>query len=102
MLAIIDGKPDSKRQGKKGVVKVDPYNWAKRFNAAFSYNWLGLFWGTDDEAITAVIAEIPSKKAFADTMRAYQDLYGVKLIDDWIGDSTPMEVEKHLKVIFNK
>ena len=58
MLAIINSKPEKAKDAKNGIAVYDPPGWAKRLNAAFNYNWLGLFWGTDEEAIEAVIAEI--------------------------------------------
>ncbi len=102
MLAIIEGKPEKAKDAKKGVVIYDPDVWAKRFNAAVNYQWLGVFWGTDTEAITAVVNELPSQQAFVETAAAYRKLYGVSLMDDLTGDISPTEIANYKATVLRK
>jgi len=102
MLAIINAKPEKAKDAKKGVEIYDPHGWAKRFNAAVNYNWLGLFWGTDEDAITAVVLELPSQQAYLDTAAVYQDMYGVSLLEDLKGDLSDDEIAKYTKMILKK
>ncbi|MBD3637204.1 MAG: hypothetical protein HUJ25_07635 [Crocinitomicaceae bacterium] len=102
MLAIINSKPEKAKDAQQGVVIYDPHGWAKRLNAAVNYRWAGIFWGTDEEAIEAVIAEMPTQQAYLDTATAYSDLYGVTLAEDIIGDLSSYEIEKYRQIIRNK
>ncbi|MBL4704290.1 MAG: hypothetical protein JKY54_07200 [Flavobacteriales bacterium] len=79
MLAIISAKPLKAKDAKEGPI-YDPHGWAKRFKAAFDYAWLGFGWGTDEDAINAVITEMLSQQAFIDTATIYQKEYGAELI----------------------
>lgn len=63
MLAIIKAKPQSYSGNGKPKV-YDPEGWARRIHAALNYQWVGLFWGTDLDAIKAVFTEMPSQQAF--------------------------------------
>lgn len=99
MLAIINSKPLKAKDAKNGAVIYDPQGWAKRLNSAINYNWLGLFWGTDTEAINAVFLELPSQTAFFDTANAYKAQYGTLLMDDLAGDLEPFEIVKFEKMI---
>lgn len=82
MLAIIEGKPLKIEDVVPGKPIMDPKGWAKRINAALSYEWLGLFWGTDPEAIKAVYLEIPSRKAYKNTKYWYKRLFGSSMLTD--------------------
>lgn len=84
MLAIIQAKPAKARDAGKPI--YDPKGWAKRLYNALDYAWLGLFWGTDEDAVLAVFSEIPTQKAFKETAKAYRKMYGVSLADDLDGD----------------
>lgn len=85
MLAILQSKPLKAKDAKGGAI-YDPHGWAKRLNAAVNYSWLGLFWGTDEGAITAVFSEIPTQKAFKETAQVYESIYGATLEVDLDGD----------------
>jgi hypothetical protein len=102
MLAIINAKPSTKKEYDAGARSYDPHGWAKRINAALSYNWLGLFWGTDMPAINAVILEIPTQAAFYEMARAYKQLYGVSLISDLRGDMQEYEVQMLVAKVVKK
>ncbi|MBI3136045.1 MAG: hypothetical protein HYZ14_15315 [Bacteroidetes bacterium] len=102
MLAIINSKPKKAKDAKAGAVIYDPHGWAKRLNAAVNYRGGGLFWGTDEDAITAVILEMPTQMAFFDTATAYKQDFGTLLMDDLIGDLSFGEVAEYTRMIKEK
>lgn len=98
MLAIIDAKPEKAKDGAKPI--YSPSSWARRINAAISYNWLGLFWGTDEDAIKAVFMEMPTQKAYWDTKKAYQNKYGADMYQELKEDMD--DLHTYLKIIWRK
>lgn len=102
MLAIINAKPEKARDAKKGAKIYDPYGWAKRIHAAVSYQWLGLFWGTDEDAITAVAQEMPTRQSYFDTAQAYFSEYGLSLMSALRGDLDSSSIDRLRKIILAK
>lgn len=102
MLAIINSKPVKDRQVDITQVAYNPEGWAIRINSAINYEWLGFGWGTDEQAIDAVIREIPSQKAFYDTMITYKSKYGTELLADLKGDLDTATYVNHQRTILNK
>lgn len=100
MLAIIKSKPSKKKDVVPGQKTYDPVGWAKRIYAALSYNWLGVFWGTDEEAIKAVFIEMPTQKAYWDTKAKYRKMYGVNMYNDMKADMD--DLHGYLKIIWRK
>lgn len=100
MLAIINSKPLKAKDA--GAPIYDPHGWAKRLNAAFNYETWGFLWGTDKEAIRAVIKEMPTRQAYLDTAEAYEEEFGVKLMDDIKGDLSPYEIVEFAKMLEKK
>ncbi|MCH2216326.1 MAG: hypothetical protein MK086_14260 [Flavobacteriales bacterium] len=100
MLVIINSKPLKAKDA--GVPIYDPIGWAKRLNAAFNYQTWGFLWGTDIEAIRAVVLEMPSRQAYLDTEEAYQAEYGVSLWTDIKGDLSPAEILEFAELIEQK
>lgn len=100
MLAIIKSKPSKKKDVVPGQKIYDPIGWAKRINAAINYSWLGLFVGTDEDAIRAVFIEMPTQKAYWDTKAKYRSMYGVNMYDDMKGDMD--DLHTYLKIIWRK
>ncbi len=86
MLAIIDSKPKNDKVKGIHLTKKHFKNWAKRIHAALSYRSMGLFWGTDSDAIKAVYMEIPSIKAYRITKYEYKKTFGVSMIQDLLDD----------------
>lgn len=85
MLAILNSKPD-KAGGSQESTIYDPNGWATRLYNAMSIYYAGIFPGTDEDAIKAVFQEIPTKHAFVETGKVYQNQYGTSLIEDLDGD----------------
>jgi hypothetical protein len=78
MLQIMEGKPEKPGQA---ITAKQYIAWAKRFKAAFDKTY-GPLPGTDEEAIKAVMREIPTQRAFAFVSAYYQKEFGTKLLDD--------------------
>ena len=102
LLAIIHSKPKEAKDVVEGAVIYDPQGWAKRLNAAINYRGAGIFWGTDEDAINAVILEMPTRQAFIDTATEYKNEYGVLLMDDMEGDLDAIEIIKYHRMILEK
>lgn len=100
MLAILESKPEKARD--VGAPIFDPHGWAKRLNAAVNYETWGFLWGTDKDAITAVIKEIPTVAAFEETATVYYNEYGVTLAEDLKGDLSPSEFLEYVQMIAKK
>jgi hypothetical protein len=98
MLQIMAGKPD--RPGQKPTA-VQFKAWAKRLKAAFdkTYSFLP---GTDEEAIRAVLVEIPSQAAFIGTGKAYYLEYNTHLLPDLKSELSPSDYYASLKIITDK
>ena len=104
MMSIIAGKP-SKAKGKPGSKEMAPTlpleSWAKRLKAAFDKKY-GLFPGTDEEAIRAVLLEIPTQAVFAKTAAVYERLHGNKLLDDLKSESEWGEYGEYMATLSKK
>ncbi|NOQ75644.1 MAG: hypothetical protein GQ574_26790 [Crocinitomix sp.] len=100
MKAIIDSKPLKAKDA--GIPIYDPNGWALRLNSAFNYQTWGWFWGTDMEAVRAVLMEIPTQQGFVDTAEAYKAEYGVLLMDDLLGDLSISEIVEFTELIKGK
>lgn len=88
ILAIKMQKP-KKAKDATGKPTYSPLSWAIRIKAALDYTWMGIP-GTDNEAILAVLNEMPTIKAFIETGLAYQKKYtGHKIIADLDADIDP-------------
>lgn len=100
MKAIIDSKPLKSKDA--GIPIYDPQGWAVRLNAAVNYQTWGWLWGTDIEAIRAVLLEIPTQQGFLDTAEAYKAEYGVLLMDDLLGDLSLSEIVEFTELVKGK
>jgi len=84
MLAIISTKPE--RGTATMQVQSNPLQykaWAKRLRAAFEVStWGFLPYGTDEDAIEAVLIEMPTQAAFMETAKAYKAEYNDDLMSD--------------------
>jgi hypothetical protein len=98
MLQIIASKPLKKGQAPSHNVYQA---WAKRFKAAFDKTY-GFISGTDEAALLAVIAELPTQHAFIQTGVAYQKLYGANIIDAMKAEGELSQYYDWLARIFKK
>jgi hypothetical protein len=100
MMAILNGKP------AKVNTPVDNnalyLQWAKRLKAAFDIKYMGVFPGTDEDAIKAVFMEIPTQRDWARTMIVYYNQYNTALNDDLLDELEPWEYRTLMQIILNK
>jgi hypothetical protein len=84
MLAIISTKPE--RGTSSAQVESNPLQykaWAKRLRSAFGVStWGFLPYGTDEDAIEAVLMEMPTQAAFMETAKTYKSEYNDDLLVD--------------------
>ncbi|MDI1355757.1 MAG: hypothetical protein PSX36_12620 [bacterium] len=100
MMQIIAEKPD-KTGGKPVSTTIQFVGWAKRLKAAFDKSY-GFLPGTDDEALVAVLNEMPTQKSFVYTMVAYQKLFGTNMIEDMQAESEFGQYGDWMKIILSK
>lgn len=102
MLAILSIKPDKGNTLLPVALTDEQYTaWCKRIKAAFDLkNWI--FPGTDEDAITAVVLEVPTQTAYAKLEAFYMKTYG-RVLDHALQDELePWEYRDHNKLVESK
>jgi hypothetical protein len=104
MLAIIATKPERGASTIEQQLSPEQYRaWAKRLRAAFSVNtWGFLPYGTDEDAIKAVLMELPTQAAFQQTANAYKQEYGDDLSRDLQSELAPWEMSEIMSLLKRK
>ncbi|SKC47235.1 hypothetical protein [Ohtaekwangia koreensis] len=74
-------KSQANRSEKHSLEEGDPATYAKQLKMAFD-NDNYLSWGTDEEAITKVFQELPSKRMFERVQKEYFRMYSRSLNAD--------------------
>lgn len=98
MLQIVSAKPLK----KGGPVTGSKYTaWAKRLKAAFDKVY-AFIPGTDEPAIIAVLAELPTQKAFVLTGVEYKRLYGTGLMEAMKAEAQDNEYAQWMQRILAK
>lgn len=98
MMQIINSKPLKKGQ----AVQVNIYRaWAKRLKAAFDKTY-GFLPGTDSQAVTVTLNEIPSQAAFIKVGVEYKTLFGTNILDDLKGEAEFGQYDEWLQIIVKK
>ncbi|MBI3518056.1 MAG: hypothetical protein HY062_01695 [Bacteroidetes bacterium] len=98
MLQIINVKPKKRGQAPTG----NQYQaWAKRFKSAFDKEY-GVFPGTDDEAMTAILNELPTQAAFIKTGVEYKKLYGTNILEDMNAESEFGQYDEWMAILVKK
>jgi hypothetical protein len=100
MMQIIAAKPP-KKGAKISNPNIQYTGWAKRLKAAFDKVY-GFLPGTDGDAITAVLSEIPSQKAFINTGIVYKKLYGANVMNVLKSEGEFGQYTEWMKVITSK
>ena len=99
MLAIKEAKPQKLGQKVSGEVLYT--SWAKRFKAAFDKKY-GFLPGTDNKALEAAIAEIPTQRAFINVGKAYYKEFKRNIMTDLKSELEFGEHSNLLMMITNK
>ncbi len=94
MQAIYKVKPQ-KTGGKNAAPIYDPYALATRIHAAVNYETMGLFWGTDLEAIKQVVREVPDQTTWDDVKSAYSAKYSLSMVEDIESDVSDFDYDLH-------
>lgn len=104
MLAIIATKPERGASPLEQQLSPEQYRaWAKRLRAAFAVNtWGFLPYGTDEDAIKAVLMELPTQAAFQKTANAYKQEYGDDLSRDLQSELAPWEMSEIMSLLKRK
>lgn len=98
MLQIISAKP-LKKGGPSAQSKYSA--WAKRLKAAFDKVY-GFIPGTDEAAVLAVIAELPTQHAFVLIGVEYKRLFGASLVDAMKAEGQDDEFPRWMQRILQK
>lgn len=96
---IIAAKP--KKAGQKVSGDILYKSWAIRIKAAFDKQYT-IFPGTDEQALKAVLFEIPTQRAFVNVGVAYYKEYGKQLLPDLKDELMSSEYYSFLKELSNK
>lgn len=99
MMQIITTKP-LKPGG--AVPYLSQYRaWAKRLKAAFDKTY-GFLPGTDSQAVTTTLTEIPTQQALINTGIEYKKMFGTNLMNDLKGEGEFGQYEEWVKIIASK
>ena len=85
MIQIIRTKPQTDHDAKTGgggVTNAQLEAWSVRLHEAFNYSTWGMFGGTDEDAVLAVVREVPTQRAAMQLSVAYEKKYSTNLWAD--------------------
>lgn len=85
MIQIIRTKPQTDAEAKSGsstVTNTQLDAWSVRLKEAFDYETWGMFGGTDEEAVLAVVREVPTQRAAMQLAVVYEKKYSTSLWND--------------------
>lgn len=83
---------------KRSLEEGDPATFAKQLKMAFDNdNWAG--WGTNENLVTQVFQQIPSKKMYSKVQREYSRLYGKSLNADLEGELSSEEYNELIRIL---
>lgn len=105
--AILAQKPANGREAQNrppgSYTQTDLLAWARRIKAASDYE-AGWYWqwGTDEEAIYAVLRELPSQRAALELNETYKRTYGLSLVRQLEEELDSSERQKALNIIKSK
>jgi hypothetical protein len=104
MLAIIATKPEKGTAALQTYLSPQQYqSWAKRLRAAFEVSTWGFIpYGTDEDAIKAVLMEMPTQAAFLQTAKSYMTEYGDDLITDLKDELEIWELSDMMSILEKK
>jgi hypothetical protein len=97
MLQIIGNKPERAGQTTGNMYRA----WAKRFKAAFDKSY-GFLPGTDSEAVSVTLREIPTQQALVNTGIEYKKLYSTNLMKDLEAEGEFGQWEEWKRIIAQK
>lgn len=102
MRLIISAKPRTDREAQGSLSSGQVSSWAERLNIAFDNGIFGTSYGKDLPAIYQITREIPSKRAFALVLQAYESRYGESLMDRLKAELSAAEAQSLLQMYHQK
>lgn len=84
---------------KKSLETDSSATYAKQIKMAFENDG---WWGTDEEALRAILRRIPTKDFYKDVAASYKKLYASPLTADMQGELTSTEYEEMMMIIASK
>lgn len=79
----------------------DPATYAKQLKMAFD-NDIAFGWGTNEEAVTRVFEEIPSKVMYSKVQKEYSNMYGRNLNADLEDELSSDEYNELIRILNGK
>jgi CRISPR/Cas system CSM-associated protein Csm4 (group 5 of RAMP superfamily) len=76
----------------------DPATYAKQLKMAFD-NDVAFGWGTNEEAVTRVFEEIPSKSIYSKVQKEYSNMYGRNLNADLEDELSSDEYNELIRIL---
>jgi len=91
-------KSQANRSEKRSLVEGNPATYAKQLKMAFDNdNYMG--WGTNEEAITKVFEELPSRKMFEQVQKEYFRMYSRSLNADLEDELSSEEYNNLIRIL---
>lgn len=91
-------KTVSNRSQSDSMDEGDPSTYAKQLKMAFD-NDVAFGWGTNEEAVTRVFEEIPSKSMYSKVQKEYSNMYGRNLNADLEDELSSDEYNELIRIL---
>lgn len=91
-------KTVSNRSQSDSMDEGDPATYAKQLKMAFD-NDVAFGWGTNEEAVTRVFEEIPSKNMYSKVQKEYSNMYGRNLNADLEDELSSDEYNELIRIL---
>lgn len=94
-------KTVSNRAQSGSMEEGDPATYAKQLKMAFD-NDVAFGWGTNEQAVTRVFEEIPSKAVYSKVQKEYSNMYGRNLNADLEDELSSDEYNELIRILNGK
>jgi hypothetical protein len=94
-------KTVANRSQSDSMEEGDPATFAKQLKMAFD-NDVAFGWGTNEEAVTRVFEEIPSKNMYSKVQKEYSNMYGRSLNADLEDELSSDEYNELIRILNGK
>lgn len=94
-------KTVANRSQSDSMEEGDPATFAKQLKMAFD-NDVAFGWGTNEDAVTRVFEEIPSKNMYSKVQKEYSNMYGRSLNADLEDELSSDEYNELIRILNGK
>jgi Annexin len=94
-------KTVANRSQSDSMEEGDPATFAKQLKMAFD-NDVAFGWGTNEDAVTSVFEEIPSKSMYSKVQKEYSNMYGRNLNADLEDELSSDEYNQLIRILNGK